>query len=321
MTERYDLGEGWPDLESLELERLQRSGIVEQYSTDDAPSSANDQFVRRSQEIDSKPKGLTPVTVVPDRSGPWSAYIGLGNQIPYKPDASGSQTILELPEWGFPEVWSIVLGLDYDKDLYDDPVGPMPPFFEVTALIDFGAGNVTQSLEMDWLNGSAISLPMNTTKVRAFYQSPEVSEAGSFPPPSDLLLRVSVVRGPLPGARPTRSHYFPFPLNFPGPAPNPDPRIIPIPPFAKGLMLMPNVSDILTSTPYQFYTRMDVAVRFFVTGDLPDSATYQMSQFVSSIESTTQSVGVPVAVPIPPFARFVHLGNAFSGTAQFILGF
>jgi hypothetical protein len=280
-------GVPWED-----IGRINQEGYVDTDPIDDNPRIFEDQFEMRSREKERTPPNLQPITVVPNRSGPWSGNNQLGIEQPFAPDTNNLQTILKLDEWGFPELWTVVLGLDYglSDDLADNNN------FEVTAILQFGVGGVVQEVEVDWKNGATISLPMNAINVIARYNAPRIGRSSSSIP-ENLRLRVSLAKGALPGTSPTRSYCF---------QDNEDLEFV-LPKFAKRLFLVPPDNDN-SLAPFDFYTQ-DWNVVFTSAGALTSfsSATYQISQCVSFIDFTNQLVGGPMWLPVPPFARFVRV--------------
>lgn len=166
------------------------------------------------------------------RRGVWSGQNQLGVELPFELNAQNLQTIFKMDEWGFPEVWTISLGIALPKPLV---IGQI---FDVVAEINFGAGGITQSFECDWVEGTIFSLPMNAINVRARW-TPRAVIAGVLPPEG---IRVStlVARGALRHARATLTNFmgllpvgnslqgFDIPPTFP-----------PIPAFAKSLVVVP----------------------------------------------------------------------------------
>lgn len=254
----------------------------------------DDQFERRSHELQRTPSGENALSIVPQKTGPWSGFNQLGQEKAFAPDANNLQTALKLDEWGFPERWTLALGLDIpDSGL---PAGG----FDVTALVEFGAGGVTQRLEMDWLAGASITIPMNALTVVAQYSFGR-NEGGDPVLPEGLRLRTSLSRGACVSGRATRSFVFM--------GADIVPLIVPIPPFAKNVSIYPNAPSVGV-TPFQFYSA-NQQVRFF-TDEVPSQhlAVYAVSQLVSSIDFANQLVGHPAPLPIPTRARFVAVTSA-----------
>ena len=120
------------------------------------------------------------------RTGPWSGDNQLGSLAKYGPDRRGRQTILKLDEWGPPDVWTLSLFLTQTFRTFNG--------FGITAEINFGVGGGTQTVEIDWVNGAQISLPLNAVNVVAKFQDVDVAAEGS-----GLALGVQLARGPRAG--------------------------------------------------------------------------------------------------------------------------
>lgn len=228
------------------------------------------------------PTNSLPVVPYEKKDGPWSGAVELGFEVPFSGDPNNDQMVLKVPEWGFPVNWTISLGLEHGDV---ENAG-----FDITALITFGAGGTTQKVEIDWLNGAAITLPMNAANVVARFNLADLETAPDVP--SDLLLRATAARGTSSRSRPTRSYWFP---NGTGTTP------LRIPPFAKQLMIF---NQDTLSTP-DFYQDNQIA---FMTGNDAGAtavARYHLTQFLTYFDAATPIFGAPVAVPIPPFARYI----------------
>lgn len=259
----------------------------------------DDQFERRSREIQRTPSASNAVNVIPSKQGPWSGNNQLGIERAFAPDADNRQTILKLDEWGFPEMWTLCLGLNDFSHIQD----PFPIAFEVTALLEFGSGGVVQQVEVDWLNGTCITLPMNALNVVASYS--QGTGEGTTSIPADLRLRATLVRGRSHFARPTRTVRFVQGQTS-----------CRIPPFAKNAFMAPNLS-LPGLTPFSFYSSGNYAeLSALENGASVISAPFLTSQFVSSIDVTHSLVGSPQTVPIPPFARFLNTRNAAGAYAD-----
>lgn len=135
------------------------------------------------------PAELTPVVVVTPSQGWWSGSNNLGNEVQFSPDSNARQTVLSMPELGLPDVWTISLYL----------VNGVADFgaFNVRARIEFGAGGTTQIMEVDWINGTQISLPMNAVNVIAEYQDVDITDDGS-----GIRLGVQLAKGRRGGNQP-----------------------------------------------------------------------------------------------------------------------
>lgn len=264
----------------------------------------DDQFERRAHEIQRTPSGENAVSIVPQKRGPWSGNNQLGIEREFAPDDNNRQTILRLDEWGFPDIWTVTLGLN---DFTRTAGG-----FDVTAVLEFGSGGATQYLEMDWLCGSSITLPMNALNLVAQYNLIDGEVAGEVP--DDLRLRVTISKMPSRNSNPTRSYLFTDAVSS-----------FIIPPFAKAM----HISPLNTGDPFDFYAQRVKAV--FTTRGLGLATgsinSYQFAQFVSYIDFINEYVGGPMFLPIPPYARAVDLQTIPAGAAsnqtlvaQFLIG-
>jgi hypothetical protein len=272
----------------------------------------DDQFERRAHELQRTPGQDKTVSTVPNKKGPWSGNNNLGIERPFAPDANNRQTIIKLPEWGFPETWTLCLGLTYNTALH--AVAPSAGKFTVVAEIEFGTGGVIQTVEMDWKQGASIVLPMNALNVIASYSSLE-SEGGPIIPPLDLRLRANVVRGVLPQSSPTRS-FFMF-----SPGPGTAQVSCPIPPFAKSVRLLQCMPFAL-GTAFAFYSAADGVFLAPYEASGLTVVDYARSQFVEYLDTTNQVCGRPVPVPIPDGARFFLADgvDGFGIIAEFEIG-
>lgn len=143
-------------------------------------------FERRAAEMVDVPPPQH-VTDAHLRKGPWSGNNQLGYKLPFAPDANNRQSVLKLDEWGFPELWTISLGIDgFPGGAFDR--------FGVRAVISFGAGGSVQTIDVDWRNGTQISLVMNAVDVVAEFQNLDVESEGQ-----GLFLTVQISPGNRPG--------------------------------------------------------------------------------------------------------------------------
>ena len=128
-----------------------------------------------------------PVLKTEPLKGPWTGNNNLGIRQPFAPDANNRQTILKTPEWGFPVVWTVTLGIvGFPQGDFDG--------FGIKAILEAGVGGCTQTIEIDWRNGTQISLVMNALNVIAEFQNLDTNET------TGLELTVEVARGNRPGA-------------------------------------------------------------------------------------------------------------------------
>ncbi|HET9929950.1 MAG TPA: hypothetical protein VFQ35_04650 [Polyangiaceae bacterium] len=143
-------------------------------------------FERKVAEMEPAHPPLSVVDSQP-KKGPWTGNNNLGYRLKFAPDADNRQTILKLPEWGFPEVWTVSLALSgFPGGLFDG--------FGVTGHLEFGVGGATENIAVDWANGTQVSLAMNALNVIAEFSNLDVTEEGQ-----GLELIVQLARGNRPG--------------------------------------------------------------------------------------------------------------------------
>jgi hypothetical protein len=145
-------------------------------------------------------KQIPQVQLAYPRNGVWSGNNQLGVELPFQPDTNNVQTIFKLDEWGFPETWTISLAQRLDRDLVAGEV------FDAVGLIDFGAGGIQQSFEVDWVEGTIFSLPMNAINIRARWN--EVALIAGILPPDGMRISVQISKGATRHARATRTLFF-----------------------------------------------------------------------------------------------------------------
>lgn len=250
----------------------------------------DEQFERRAHEIQRTPSANNAVNVIPAKQGPWSGNNQLGIERHFSPDANNRQTILKLDEWGFPEVWTLCLGMS-EYSTFDNPD---PISFSVTAEVEFGCGGVIQTVEMDWLQGMSISLPMNALNLVASYRTG--SGEGSTSIPADLRLRANIVRGRAHRSKPTLTVFVPE-----------GETTIEIPKFAQRVTVLP-FADV-SRNPFDYYSA-DAYVRLNSSASGgPGDGLYQLSQFTEYLDVTNERCGAPAWVPIGPFQRLLVLAD------------
>lgn len=150
----------------------------------------DDQFERRAHEKTRTPSANNAINIVPAKQGPWSGNNNLGTERAFAPDENNRQTILKLPEWGFPQVWSVMLDLkSTDTDFTD---------FDVTAEVEVGSGGALEILDLDWNRGTSFSVVTNALNIIASYSN-------TTDLPDDLRLTARVGQYPLYGQAPTRT--------------------------------------------------------------------------------------------------------------------
>lgn len=282
-----------------DLGRINQDGFVENENLEQNPVFFDDQFEMRSRELQASPPGMKTVNVFPSKQGPWSGNNQLGIAQRFAPNSNNEQTIIKLDEWGMPEMWTLCLGLSFDPNAWVT-VEPGAANFDMTAIIQFGIGGVVQEVEIDWVNGTAISLPMNALNVIARYNFTAASEAGgASEPPQDLLLRASLAHGTLLQCVPTRSLFVDV---------NAGDVTVNIPPFAKSLKIIPTTSN--DGQVFTIYSLPLATVDF--RSDVEENLgsgllleRHPFSQFVSYLDIASAAIGTPVSVDIPSGARSI----------------
>lgn len=193
----------------------------------------DDQFARRATEINRNPVSSSAVAVIPARQGPWSSNNSFGIQRDFSPNERNEQTILRLPEWDAPQVWSLMLGLTFSERGGED--------FAIGARIEPGAGGFIENFEMDWQAGAAITVIANTLNVVGLYE--DVVQV-----PTDLRLSVLVGKRPLAGAAPQRTRNLAVVAGTT--------EVVSIPRYAKRLNVMqrstPPGDAFASTTDYRF---------------------------------------------------------------------
>lgn len=205
-----------------------------------------DQFERRAAEIDRTPNGTQPVVLVEQKYGPWTANNQFGSEKPFAAVANNNESILKLPEWGFPQVWSVMLSSTTEDDDAD---------YTVIASVEAGVGGITDTFEVDWQPGITFSVVANALNITARY---EITTSL----PSDLRLRAMVGREPLNGNAPTRT--------FRGTAAAGARTEFVIPKYAKSVVVLPGPTpnnDIYNAlTDYEMTVSPGTGLTVNVTG-------------------------------------------------------
>lgn len=229
-----------------------------------------------------QPKGPR-VYAVPPTTGEWSGNNNLGMKREFAPDANNRQDILYMPEWGPPERWTITLGVEYPANL--------PSRFEVVATIEVGVGGATQTFELDWIDGQAVTVTANSIKVTAqWFTAP-----GGAP---KVFLTTTVARGESGNAHaPIKCKNFGLAV-----ADGNDSSIVQIPAFARRVRLAPNIS-----TNGAIYSPLSF-IQFW--GDAAGLNGAGVT-FGSELGGAAYAAGVP----IPQLAKFVQYHNG-SGASQ-----
>lgn len=152
----------------------------------------DDDFERRARQLEEQGKlssgGPGAVPVNEPMIGPWSGNNNLGRFIPVSLDGTKRQTLLNLPEWGFPRQWTITLGMTNE-----DHTAASGFDYQVFADIEFGVGGCTQSVQCDWVNGTVLTVTANAVNVIARFVGVGSAEA------LKMKLGVTLSRYPRPG--------------------------------------------------------------------------------------------------------------------------
>lgn len=264
--------------------RIGDDGFANVWPPPEADFLFHDQFERRAREMQRSPNNLQPVYEVRQRNGAWSGNNQLGIEQPFAPNANNEQTILKLDEWGFPEVWSVLLGITYDAgQLVNDTDG-----FSVNCKAIIGCGGTTQEASIDWKNGTSFSAPMNALNIIARYTA-------SDNVPSDLRLRVQISKGKMNNFHPTNTRDI---VALSGAFSN----IVEIPQFAQRLYLVGSGTAFAPGIIY------DAAN--FIKFSANSATTAGTVQKVRADQMLNFSSGYPIA----RFSRFLSYFNGTAGT-------
>ncbi|MFZ5895551.1 MAG: hypothetical protein ACOY0T_31125 [Myxococcota bacterium] len=245
------------------------------------------------------PEPTLSVYVQPTPHGLWTGNNNFGFEVPFRPEANNRQQIVKLPEWGEPAVWTISLGIDYS-----DAEWPLAYArgFEVIGEINYGSGGATETVLVDWIQGTTLSVPMNALTINAFYRilgSPE----GSTIQPDDLVLRVVLGRGCFAGSiAPTKYAELVDGSPFATLVDNGESVRARIPKFARDLFLAP-----LRTSDYAALATGNNWVRFF---SAPDA----ISSFSVGSARITENLLLD-GIRVPPFAKYVAIENIGGGSA------
>ena len=248
------------------------------------------------------PEPSVSVFVQPPLHGPWSNSNNFGAEVAFSPDGENRQRIIKLPEWGDPVVWTVSLGIEYTEENW--PAAEALRGFEVVGEVSYGVGGATQTIEVDWIQGTTFSVPMNAVSVDAAYIFPFGEAAAPGQQPLDLRLSVLLARGgSSTGMAPTKvakllngSLQSSFRNNQRANSP------ARIPKFGKRLFLQSAVeptrfSELVSGNNYLlFFSSPDVAASAALVG-------------TTRITSSVLHDGVPV----PPFAKYATVENAGGG--------
>jgi len=247
--------------------------------------------------MSKRDKGTPMVQLAYPRKGIWSGANQLGVELPFNPPSSAGPegdmvTIFKMDEWGFPEDWTISLGLRIENPL---PVGTI---FDAIGNLSFGAGGITQTFEVDWVQGTILTLPMNAINVKARFN--DLGAFFGFAVPEGVHLSVIAARGATRHCRATRTIF----LNIPaGVAPMFSP-VFEVPKFAKSVNILPaSAADaaIIFSAAFRFHFRAN-----------SDPA----STDVAVIPGTFLPPTIAGKVQIPAFAHYFTVENTGGAATQ-----
>jgi hypothetical protein len=151
------------------------------------------------QDIESRVRNPRPSKTSPvvfpheSRNGVWSGNNEFGFASGFAPDSDNRQTILKLDEMGMPQVWTVMLGLDYNAEEFI----PSSSSLDIIAEVSVGSGGTTQDFSIDWRQGTQFSMPMNAITIRAAYlRATNIDDI-------DLRLSARIGKGTTVGASPT----------------------------------------------------------------------------------------------------------------------
>lgn len=253
-------------------------------------------MIRRRQA----PEPSGSVYVQPAPHGVWSGNNNFGAEIQFDPELGPRQRVLKLPEWGHPAVWTVSLGIDFAEEV--------PPItgFEVIAEVTYGTGGATQTVVMDWIQGTTFSVPMNALSIDAVF-----APAASAGQPQELTLSALIARG----CGETRIPPTKFAALLDGTlqVSLDNNQIVGtparVPKFARRLFLVP-----LTTLAYDGLVTASNYIRFFTGPDVTGSA-LPVGSF--RIDQRVLLEGVLV----PPFAKYVTLQNQGAGLSTIVQAF
>ena len=275
----------------------------------DGSHSMRDDFSERARRYiarrDPSSGNAVPVIPLEARDGPWNGSNQLGNAVAFDDDLNNQQSILRLDPWGMPQVWTVSLGLNYNRAIY-----PAGGFFDVIASIEFGSGGQSQQVEIDWRNGASIALPMNALNVSARYNVSSTGTYGTPTPPTDLSLSVLVTRGDLGHAKPTRTIITTNARDFA------------IPAFARSVKVMPlnlgsqaNVNSCFSLALLRAFTFNGGDTLALIQRVFMSQTTEYLTYDAAGVN--VMGFGRAVAAPVPLFARAVNTVDL----AAFFYGF
>lgn len=161
------------------------------YDPDDTPvdwcSGANGNMSRiitdpENTPVNIPPQGVPAVASIIPRNGYWSGNNNLGAEVPFELTDDRKLSVLKMPEWGPPTVWTISLGIE------GIPIDEDNETAIITGEILFGVGGTTQTMLVDWVNGTQFQVVANAIEIRA------LTPAFGDPTP-DIRLRAQIGRG------------------------------------------------------------------------------------------------------------------------------
>lgn len=267
---------GFNDDERVFEEQFNESGVA----------LMDDQFERRAREIGRKTPPTQPVSVFPAFKGPWSGNNQLGIEQPFAPNANNEQTILKLDEWGFPEVWTVMLGSNFNPLDVNNTSPSFTGDFYVNCLAVIGSGGATQEVSMDWMNGTVFRAPMNALNIVARFQN-------SARAPSDLRLRVTISRGALPGFPPQNTRPF-----FAAAGTTSD--NVPVPLFAKSFRVVGGFGDDFSPAP---------GAVFAANNQFRFKSQVTNSLYLASLDAADALQFMSNGIPLPRFTRWLAYRN------------
>jgi len=213
------------------------------------------------------------------RTGPWSKSNQLGVELPFDPNIDHPMTVLKMDEWGMPQAWTVSLGVRFDRDLLAGEA------FDCVGLISFGSGGIVQSFEVDWVDGTMFTLPMNAINVRAKWN--DIAVLAGFAVTGGPKVSVIVAQYAAGRPRATLTRFF-------SAAAASTSGITPVPNFAKSFQVLPLQA---VDSP-QIYGA-NFAFEFL--------ANVAPATTIASINGTF--LGPAVKIPIPAFARYWRIRN------------
>jgi len=254
------------------------------------------------------PEPSVSVFVQPPLHGIWTNSNNFGAEVAFSPSPENRQRIIKLPEWGDPVVWTVSLGIDYTEVAWPDVEAARA--FEIVGEVSYGVGGATQVVEVDWIQGTTFSVPMNAISVDAAYIFPFDVGPGQRPQqPVDVLLSVLLARGgSSTSVPPTKlaKRLDDSSLASLGNNQRVDPPAR-IPKFGKRLFLQSSVpparyGELVSGNNY---------ILFFSAPDVLGSAVLVGTTRITSIVMHD-------GVPVPSFAKYVTVENAGGGITDVI---